>query len=292
MPGTPDEEVPSGSLVPMEDACLRTSRCTGTSQTICAPRSRRTPSPDVKLPTEGELSEEYEASRNTVREAIRRLTDEGLLESRPGRARSWPRRLIHSSRSSPPTRKPGSAAARPLRTYPRFARSTGMPRSTVPRVEVVTASDAVAGLLDIPLESQVVSRSQNRYIDGIPWSMQTSFYLMDFITKGATKLLMALDIEEGSVPYLDSEIGVRQTCYRDWITGRLATEEEQAFFGIGHNAAVFVDSRVAFDQGNIPMRLTVTIFPVDRNQLIVNVGPNVPTLADNDKRLGKNDSWG
>jgi hypothetical protein len=30
------------------------------------------------------------------------------------------------------------------------------------------------------------------------------------------------------------------------------------------------------------MRLTVTIFPVDRNQLIVNVGPNVPMLADNE----------
>ena len=29
------------------------------------------------------------------------------------------------------------------------------------------------------------------------------------------------------------------------------------------------------------MRLTVTIFPVDRNQLIVNVGPNVPPLRDN-----------
>ena len=40
--------------------------------------------PNDKLPTEGELSEQYEASRNTVREAIRRLTDEGLLESRPG----------------------------------------------------------------------------------------------------------------------------------------------------------------------------------------------------------------
>ena len=104
---------------------------------------------------------------------------------------------------------------------------------------------------------------------------------MDFITKGATELLMAKDLEVGAVRYLADEIGVRQTGYRDWITGRLATEEEQSFFGIGHNAAVFVDSRVAFDQNNRPMRLTVTIFPVDRNQLIVNVGPNVPPLADN-----------
>jgi GntR family transcriptional regulator len=156
------------------------------------------------------------------------------------------------------------------------------PTTSVPRVEVVPADAPVAGLLGVPTGTQVVSRTQDRYIDGIPWSRQTSFYLMDFITKGATKLLMALDIEEGSVHYLDNEIGVRQTGYRDWITGRLATEEEQAFFGIGYNAAVFVDSRVAFDQNNAPMRLTVTIFPVDRNQLIVNVGPNVPTLADND----------
>ncbi len=136
--------------------------------------------------------------------------------------------------------------------------------------------------LDIPAGTQVVSRTQDRYIDGIPWSRQTSFYLMDFITKGATKLLMALDIEEGAVRYLADEIGIRQTGYRDWITGRLATDEEQVFFGIGHNAAVFVDSRVAFDQNKTPMRLTVTIFPVDRNQLIVNVGPNVPTLTDNE----------
>jgi GntR family transcriptional regulator len=102
---------------------------------------------------------------------------------------------------------------------------------------------------------------------------------MDFITKGAANLLMAKDIEGGAVQYLAVQIGVKQTGYRDWITGRLATEEEQVLFGIGHNAAVFVDSRVAFDQNNAPMRLTVTIFPVDRNQLIVNVGPNVPDVG-------------
>jgi DNA-binding GntR family transcriptional regulator len=96
----------------------------------------------------------------------------------------------------------------------------------------------------------VVSRSQDRYIDG------------------------------GAVRYLAEELGVRQSGYRDWITGRLATEEEQSFFGIGHNAAVFVDSRIAFYQDNSPMWLTVTIFPVNLDQLVINVGPNVPPLRD------------
>jgi hypothetical protein len=40
-----------------------------------------------------------------------------------------------------------------------------------------------------------------------------------------------------------------------------------------------VHSRVAFDQDNKPIRVTITIFPVDRNQLVYNVGPNVPPLA-------------
>jgi GntR family transcriptional regulator len=238
--------------------------------------------PNAKLPTEGELSDEYEASRNTVREAIRRLTDEGLLESRPGQGTFVARKVdpfVTVLTADPKTGFGGGETAAYLSKVREEHRD---PTNSVPRVAVVPADAPVAGLLDVPTETQVVSRSQDRYIDGIPWSRQTSFYLMDFITKGATKLLMAIDIEEGSVRYLADEIGIRQTGYRDWITGRLATDEEQSFFGIGHNAAVFVDSRVAFDQNNKPMRLTVTIFPVDRNQLIVNVGPNVPTLTEAD----------
>jgi GntR family transcriptional regulator len=239
--------------------------------------------PNAKLPTEGELSDQFEASRNTVREAIRRLTDAGLLESRPGQGTFVARKVnpfVTVLTADPKNGFGGGDTAAYLSEVRNKHRE---PSNSVPKVEVLTVSDEAATLLDIPRGSLVVARSQERYIDGIPWSRQTTLYLMDFITKGATNLLMAVDIEGGTVRYLADEIGIRQTGYRDWITGRLATEEEQAFFGIGHNAAVFVDSRVAFDQNNTPMRLTVTIYPIDRNQLIVNTGPNVPPLVENDQ---------
>ncbi len=238
--------------------------------------------PNDKLPTEDDLGTKYNASRNTVREAIRRLTDEGLLESRPGQGTFVARKVDPFVTVLTADPKTGFGGGETVAYRSEVQKKHREPTTSIPRVEVVTVSSDVAPLLDVPMGSQVVSRTQDRYIDGIPWSKQTTFYLMDFITKGATNLLMAKDIEGGAVQYLADEIGVKQTGYRDWITGRLATEEEQGFFGIGHNAAVFVDSRVAFDQNNNPMRLTVTIFPVDRNQLIVNVGPNVPTLADID----------
>jgi len=201
--------------------------------------------PNAKLPTEGELSEQYEASRNTVREAIRRLTEEGLLESRPGQGTFVARKLdpfVTVLTADPKTGFGGGDSA----AYLSEVRSNHRePTNSVPRVEVVQVSSEVAPLLEISTDSQVVGRSQDRYIDGIPWSRQTTFYLMDFITKGANDLLMAKDIEGGAVRYLADEIGIRQTGYRDWITGRLATEEEQQFFGIGHNAAVFVHAHLA-----------------------------------------------
>jgi GntR family transcriptional regulator len=60
------------------------------------------------------------------------------------------------------------------------------------------------------------------------------------------------------------------------VTARNPDEIEQSFFGIRHDMTVFEIFRTAFDQRGVPMRVTVTVFPTDRNQFIVNVG----TLPD------------
>ena len=106
--------------------------------------------PNKKLPTEGELSDQYKASRNTVREAIRRLTDEGLLESRPGQGTFVARRVdpfVTVLTADPKTGFGGGDNA----AYLSEVRSNHRePINSVPRVEVVTVSPEVAVLLDIP----------------------------------------------------------------------------------------------------------------------------------------------
>jgi GntR family transcriptional regulator len=238
--------------------------------------------PNAKLPTESELSDQYNASRNTVREAIRRLTDEGLLESRPGQGTFVLRKVVPfvTVLSAPPEVGFGGGEAAAYKNE--VENNHREPDITTPRVEVPKATPDVAELLEIAPGSSVVSREQDRFIDGVLWSRQTTFYLMDYVTKGASELLMAADIEHGAVAYLAKKIGIRQKSYRDWIKGRLATDQEQELFGIGHQAVVFVHSRVAFDQAKTPMRLTVTIFPVDRNQLVYNVGTEAPSLGPGD----------
>jgi GntR family transcriptional regulator len=145
-------------------------------------------------------------------------------------------------------------------------------RVSVPKVEIQVPPVEVGRRLRVAETAQVVCRHQERYVDDIPWSLQTSFYPMEFITRGATRLLLAEDIVEGTVVYIGKVLDIKQVGYRDWITARTPDRNEQAFFGLAHDATVFELFRTAFDQTGTPLRVTVTVFPTDRNQFIINVG--------------------
>lgn len=230
----------------------------------------------VPLPTETDLRDKYVASRNTIRDAIKRLAAEGLVETRPGQGTFVTMRVVPFVTvltADPRTGFGGGEGATFLTAVSEDQRA---PSQTNPRVEVQVPDDPVRLRLGLGPAEQVVSRHQQRYIDEIPWSLQTSFYPMDFIMRGATKLLMAENIQPGTVAYLRETIGVCQVGYRDWITARSPDENAQRFFGIGHETTVFEIFRTAFDQDKVPMRVTVTVFPADRNQFIVNVGDDLP----------------
>lgn len=225
----------------------------------------------AQLPTEIELRDRYSASRNTVRDAIKRLTSQGLVETRPGQGTFVTRRIdpFVTVLSGDPRALRGAEGTRYLSEVSQRHRSASV---TIPKVEIQVPAPEVTRRLRVPRDTQVVSRHEKRFIEGIPWSLQTSFYPMEFVTKGATRLLMAEDIEGGAVRYLDDAIGVRQVGYRDWITARVPDTNEQSFFGLSHDATVFEIFRTGFDQSETPLRVTVTVFPADRNQFIVNIG--------------------
>jgi GntR family transcriptional regulator len=229
--------------------------------------------PGAQLPTELELREQYNASRNTIRDAIKRLTSLGLVVTRPGQGTFVERKIdpFVTTLTGPTGAGEGSDS------HTVFLSEVGdqhrRSRVTDPKVEVQQPAPEIARRLRIPSSTQVVSRHQERWIDEIPWSLQTSFYPMDFVTSGtALKLLMAEDMKEGVVRYLEQVMGIKQVGYRDWVTARNPDRIEQTFFQISHDATVFEIFRTSFDQTGTPIRVTVTVYPADRNQFLVNVG--------------------
>jgi len=104
--------------------------------------------------------------------------------------------------------------------------------------------------------------------------MLTSFYPMDLVTRGAVRLTIPEDIQEGTVRYLADTLGIHQMGYRDWLLVRTPDNNEADFFKLspdGRTSIVEI-SRTAFDGNTQPMRLTVTVYPADRNQFIFDFG--------------------
>jgi GntR family transcriptional regulator len=231
--------------------------------------------PGSQLPTEIELRERYGASRNTIRDAVKRLSSQGLIETKPGQGtfvttRTDPFVTVLTVDADELSVGEGATYLSKVDAENRKA------STTTPKVEVQPAPTVIAARLRVAPGTQVISRHQQRFIDRLPWSLQTSFYPMEFFTRGASRLLTAEDIVEGAVRYLGKAIGLEQIGYRDWITARSSDNNEQTFFRIPHDSTVFEIFRTAFDQGKNPMRVTVTVFPTDRNQFIVNVGDDLP----------------
>jgi len=135
-------------------------------------------------------------------------------------------------------------------------------------VGIEEANEQMAAELGIPEGTPVVSRHQQRYIDGTPWSLQTSFYPMDLVQGGAVRLIQAGDITEGTVEYLRESAGIRQAGYRDTLTVRPPDMNESTFFRLPDDGRVSVieQRRTAYADDGRPVRLTVSVYPADRNQ--------------------------
>ena len=232
--------------------------------------------PGQQLRTELELRDHYQASRNTIRDAIKWLMNLGLVETRPGQGTFVVRRI------DPFVTNIGLDTVSPdLTENPVYLgevhAANRRPSVTAPQVEVQQASEQIRDGLRIGEGSQVVARHQRRLIDGEPWSVQASFYPMEFVRLGADRLIMAEDIPGGELAYLQQTLNLRQVGWRDTIAVRYPDASEAHFFGVPEDGRVpvFEFLRVGYDANGTPIRVTVTVYPTDRNAFVVS-----PTAAD------------
>lgn len=238
-----------------------------------------------RLPSEIELMEQYDASRNTIRDAVKLLTTRGLVETRPGQGTFVVESIYPFVTTLTGDPALGEGGESPV--YIAEVEASGRrPTTSKIQVEVQEATPVMARALRIAPDAQVVSRHQQRSIDGIPWSLQTSFYPMTLVERGASRLLLATNIEEGTIAYLADTLGIKQAGYRDSIAVRAPDDNEAKIFRLPADGRiqVFEIFRTGFDQNGNRFRLTVTVYPADRNRFRVNVGDVPPgTLAEGDE---------
>lgn len=229
-------------------------------------RSRIT-SRDIKpgghLPSELELRDKYKASRNTVLDAIKMLKDEGLVETRPGQGWFATVRIVPfvNSIDWEDVTAIGEAKARGRK-----------PRAAPPIVRRQAALSEMADRLGVPVGTDMVVRSQEWFLDELPWKLQAIWCPTARSDEGARQLLVAEDIPQGVGDYLCNTLGLRPASATFYFLPRKPTDEEIKFFGfpdegdIPYVIELIRTATVEDDGGPRPLYAAVGVYAGDRNR--------------------------
>ncbi|MEU5876171.1 GntR family transcriptional regulator [Spirillospora sp. NPDC047279] len=217
--------------------------------------------PGDRVPSRHELAREYEVSDRVAVEAVRLLSAEGYLESRPGagtfvRTRPTVRRLTRSWYRED---RAGSPFAADMEAQGR----AGSWRSSS---ETTTATPAIAGRLEIA-EGDPVMRTRYVYLaDDEPLMVSTSWEPLA-VTRGTPVMFPEEGPHAGTgVVARMRAIGLQPTQATEVVTARaiLAGEAESLSSRIG--AVVMVIQRT-YRSGGRPVETADIVVPVDRLEL-------------------------
>ena len=223
--------------------------------------------PGHTLPSEFELADRYSVSRDTVRRALNRLTQEGLLT--PGRGR-----LGRQVRKSKPLTFYGVRSESQQRVTERrnkgvdawVADAAEQGRTAAQSISVAMdeAAPEVASRLEIPEGELVVVRRRLRTIDGAPHNLNDTYYPRE-IAEG-TPIMHPADVPQGTIALME-DLGYKQIRYRDDLETRMPTPDEADRLQIPPGVPVLVQYRTGYTEER-PVKLTITVWPGDRTSLV------------------------
>ena len=204
--------------------------------------------PGGQLAPEPELMAEYGVSRATVRQALRELVAEGLLEIRRGLGTYVTQRRFEHTIGG-------------FYSFSREIERHGLePRTRVLRVGVEPADDVVGAVLGIGAGTLVVALRRLRLADDEPLVVETSYLPADRFPA-----LEAVDF--GRVRLYDTltdVYGCRPTRARETFEPVLVTADEAELLGQRRGEPALRVERIAFDQDDLPIEFCRSTVRGDR----------------------------
>lgn len=202
--------------------------------------------PGDRLDNELDLTERLGVSRPTVRQAVQRLVDQGLVVRRRGLGTVVvaPRILRSVALTS---------------LYDDLSASGRQPATTVLDVAEIKADDRLAAILSLPAGAAVLSVQRLRLADGTPLAL-----MHNYLPAGLLKTEPADALAKAGLYELLRGQGVQLQAGEQVIGARKATGSEAKLLDAPRGATVLTMTRTTYDQSGRPVEHGSHAYLADR----------------------------
>jgi GntR family transcriptional regulator len=222
--------------------------------------------PGDKLPSERELARRFGTARNTAREAIRLLTEEGLVTAQHGRGVfvRAKQRLLRRDTERYSRRTYRATTLTPFRLE--MTREGKTARVEVTSIEqVIPPLDIADRLKTSPEEPSVLRRCNTYYADDEPLQVVTTY--IRWTDAEGTSLLQPKTGPGGIYGRLE-ERGHTMTSGEDEITARMARHDEAQILDLSPGVPVLEVLHTSFNQDGEPFEVSRFVHRADRTGLV------------------------
>ncbi len=216
--------------------------------------------PGERLPSDAELRAEFGVSRMTARNAMQRLTDDGLVARQPGRG---------SFVAEPPAHR----RANRLMTFTREMERRGLvPSSRLLARSVRASTTREAAALGLPARDPIVHLLRLRCADELPIAFESSVLI-----GACADVVLAADLEHGSLHEALLSAGFALRRGTGTIEAEAATDEDARLLELAPGHPLLVERRVIADVHGRRIEATESRYPGDRYALDVTFDVEEPS---------------
>lgn len=195
----------------------------------------------AQFPGEHELCREYDVSRHTVREALRRLRDRGVLDSGRGRTTKVRHDRIEQSLGA-------------LYSLFREVEARGMVQRSAVLARAQVVAPAVARRLGLDEDDPLLHLARLRYADEEPLAVDRAWLPMSL----AAPLLDVDFSHAGLYDELEGRAGIRLTGGRESITAVVPSPDDEVLLALPDGVGVLrIERTASVDERPVEWRSTI-----------------------------------
>lgn len=211
------------------------------------------------IPREVDLCTHYGVSRSTIRMAMSRLVDEGLLT----RVKGVGTYVTSEVRLQNTTLF--------INSFAQDLEKRGMvPCTELLSFRTIAPDEQINRLMELPEDARLLQLTRLRYpkdaFDKGPLVLTTSHFRADFMD-----FFQNYDLESVPLYRVLKENGYVRTYFDKHLSAQMLNERECRLMGVPNGSLAISITSISWDQNQIPLEQTVSLYPICKNEFELRV---------------------